>query len=329
MNLGEIYSPVEKELNEVISSLERYLSRSENKLILEVSQFLLSNPGKRLRPALVLLSAKAGSNKDLSHDDKLIKVASAIEMIHWASLVHDDVIDHSLIRHNSPSVNKKWGLEVSIALGDYLYSKAFEIIASCKNIDMLHYISQITSVMCEGELTQVRTRGDVSLMKRQYLSIIEKKTASLFSASCKVGAMLSDCEEFIQSSLKNYGLNFGIAYQIVDDCMDLIGDKTELGKPPGADFKVGELTLPILNLLSFSEDKRDLLYLISQKNDQNAFQLVKDRFIESKQAVDKTKEDIQNYVQKAKESLINIKESVFKQSLIFLTDFLAERISVC
>lgn len=325
MNLGEIYSPIEKELDEVIRSLERYLSRSENKLILEVSQFLLSNPGKRLRPALVLLSAKAGSNKSLVRSDNLIKVASAIEMIHWASLVHDDVIDHSLIRHNSPNVNQKWGSEVSIALGDYLYSKAFEIIASCRNIDMLYYISQITSTMCEGELMQVRARGNVFLMKRQYLSIIEKKTASLFSASCRVGAMLSDCEESVQSSLTNYGLNFGIAYQIIDDCIDLVGDKVDLGKPPGADFKIGDLTLPILNLLSFSEDKKSLIHLISQKNDQDAFQLVKGRFIESKKAVAKTKDDIQDYIQKARESLINIKESIFKQSLIFLTDLLLER----
>jgi len=327
VRLREIYSPIKKELNDVIKSLEQFLNESENKLILEINRSLLSNPGKRLRPALVLLSAKAESDNGSSNNDKLIKVASAIEMIHWASLVHDDIIDHALIRHNSPSINQRWGLEVSIALGDYLYSKAFEIIASCENIDMLYYISKVTSTMCEGELTQVRARENISLMKQQYLSIIEKKTASLFSASCKVGAMLSNCGEFAQTILKNYGLNFGIAYQIIDDCIDLIGDADELGKPPGADFKVGELTLPILNLLSFSEDKDKLIHLISKKDDQDAFQLIKNRFICSQQAITKTKEDIQTYIQKAKESLINIRESVFKQSLISLADFLAERVA--
>ncbi len=326
MTLKEIYSPVENELDDVVRSLEYFLSQSENKLILEINQFLLSNPGKRLRPAMVLLSAKAGSNNDIFHNNNLIKVASAIEMIHWASLVHDDVIDHSLIRHNKPSVNQKWGLEVSVALGDYLYSKAFELLASCRNMDMLYYISKVTSTMCIGELTQVRVRKNVSLMKQQYLSIIEKKTASLFSASCKVGAMLSNCEELVQSSLKDYGLNFGIAYQIIDDCIDLVGDRDDLGKPPGADFKVGELTLPIINLLAFYENKKELLHLISQRNDQDAFQIVKDRFIESKKVVNKTKEDIQTYIQRAKESLININNSVFKQSLISLTDFLIERL---
>jgi len=322
MKLKEIYSPIENELNEVGKTLEQFLSESKNKSISEVNQFLLLNPGKRLRPALVLLSAKATG---LSHNNKLAKIASAMEMIHFASLVHDDIIDHALVRHNKPSINQRWGQEISIALGDYLYSKAFEIISSCRNIDMLYCISQATSKMCEGELAQVCARDNISLMKRQYLSIIEKKTASLFSASCKVGAMMSNCKELVQNTLGEFGLNFGIAFQIVDDYIDLIGEADDLGKPPGADFKMGELTLPILNLLSQVDDKDELISLINQRDNQSAFHDVKRRFINSQQALAKTKQDIHDYIQKAKASLLNIEDSVFKQSMISLTDFVVER----
>jgi octaprenyl-diphosphate synthase len=325
MQLKEIYSPIESELNEVGKALEQILSESENKSILEVNQFLLLNPGKRLRPALVLLSAKATSNNGLSHDNKLAKIASAVEMIHFASLVHDDIIDHAVVRHNKPSINQRWGQEISIALGDYLYSKAFEIIASCGNIDMLYCISQATSMMCEGELAQVCARDSISLMKKQYLSIIEKKTASLFAASCKVGAIMSNRKELVQNTLREFGLNLGIAFQIVDDCIDLIGEAKDLGKPPGADFKMGELTLPILNLLSQAEDKDELISLINQRDNQSAFSEVKRRFANSQLVLAKTKEDIHGYIQKAKRSLLNIEESIFKQSMISLADLIAER----
>jgi octaprenyl-diphosphate synthase len=316
MQLKEIYSPIENELNEVGKVLEQFLSESENKSILEVNQFLLLNPGKRLRPALVLLSAKATANNGLSHDNKLAKIASAVEMIHFASLVHDDIIDHAVVRHNKPSINQRWGQEISIALGDYLYSKAFEIIASCGNIDMLYCISHATSMMCEGELAQVCARDSISLMKKQYLSIIEKKT---------VGAIMSNCKELVQNTLREFGLNLGIAFQIVDDCIDLIGEAKDLGKPPGADFKMGELTLPVLNLLSQAEDKDELISLINQRDNQSAFSEVKRRFANSQPVLAKTKEDIHAYIQKAKRSLLNIEESVFKQSMISLADLIAER----
>jgi octaprenyl-diphosphate synthase len=324
MQLKEIYQPIENELNDVAKTLEEFLGESDNELILKINKFLLKTPGKRIRPALLLLSAKATSNCDSSSNKKLTKIASAIEMIHLASLVHDDVIDHAKIRHNKPSINHKWGQDISIALGDYLYSKAFELISSLGNINILYCISQATSKMCEGELAQVCSRDNVSLMKKQYISIIEKKTASLFAASCKAGAIVSDCQEIIQNTLMEYGLNLGIVFQIIDDCIDLIGESTDLGKPPGADFKMGEFTLPILNLLSQTEDKDELMYLISQQNDPNAFLEIKQRFINSS-AIVNTKEDIYDYIQKSKRSLVNLEESVFKQSMFSLVDLVAER----
>jgi geranylgeranyl pyrophosphate synthase len=328
MQLSEIYQPIEKEMKNVAEALEKFLGESENESILKISQFLLETPGKRIRPALVLLSAKAVSSyNSLNSIPQLTKIASAIELIHLASLIHDDVIDHSVIRHNKPSVNFKWGQDISIALGDYLYSKAFELISSCGNIDILYCISQATSLMCEGELAQVCTREDISLLKKHYFYIVERKTASLFAASCQVGAMITDHQKDIQNDLKEYGLNLGIAFQIVDDCMDLIGELKDLGKPPGADFKVGELTLPILNLLSLTKDKDGLMHLLKQRDKQNAFQEIKQRFVSS-QAFIKTKDDINTYIQKAKMSLGKLEESVFKQNLFSLVDIVGERMAV-
>jgi octaprenyl-diphosphate synthase len=326
MQLNEIYQPIEKELKSVTNDLESFLGKSEVASISEINQFLLKNPGKRLRPTLVLLSAKATSKENSFSNTKLTNIASAIEMIHLASLVHDDVIDHALIRHSKPSVNHKWGADVSVALGDYLYSKAFEIISSCGNIDILYCISQATSMMCEGELAQVCTRDNISLMKKQYLSIIEKKTASLFAASCKVGAIISNSNELTQNTLREYGINFGIAFQIIDDCIDLVGEMADLGKSPGADFKMGELTLPILNLLSQTKDKKELLYLINQVNKQSAFQEIKQRFMNS-EALTKTKEEISIYIQKARKCLSKLEESVFRQCLFSLVDLMVDRAS--
>jgi len=326
MQLKEIYQPIEKELNNVAGFLEEFLSESENETILKINQFLLEAPGKRIRPALVLLSAKASLNHlSLTNTHQLTSIASAIELVHLASLIHDDIIDHAVVRHNKPSVNSKWGQDVSIALGDYLYSKAFELISSCGNIDILYCISQATSLMCEGELAQVCLREDISMLKKHYLYVIERKTASLFSASCQVGAMISNRQVAIQKALKEYGLNLGIAFQITDDCMDLIGEVKDLGKPPGADLKVGELTLPVLNLLSQSKDKDILISLIKQGDKQSAFFEIKQRFINS-QALIKTKDDIQIYIQKAKNNLSKIEESVFKRNLFALADVISERV---
>jgi len=324
MQLREIYQPIEDELKNVAEAMRKFLSESENESILKISQFLLDAPGKRIRPALVLLSAKAGLNNQID-SRKLTTIASAIEMIHLASLIHDDIIDHSVIRHNRPSINHKWGHNISIALGDYLYSKGFELISSCGNIDILCCISQATSLMCEGELAQVCLREDISMLKKHYLYVVERKTASLFAASCQVGTMIANKQVIIQKALKEYGLNVGIAFQIVDDCMDLIGEVEDLGKPPGADLNVGELTLPILNLLAQSKDKDMLISLIKQGNKQSAFLEIKQRFINSR-AFANTRDDIQIYIQKAGKSLDRIEESIFKQNLFALADFISDRV---
>jgi len=249
--LNQIYRPIFGELKEVCNLIRASFKNSGNASIAELGDFLMASPGKRIRPALVILSAKiARSRYSPATEKQLVKVASATELIHMASLLHDDVIDHSRIRHNKPTINSKRGRDVAIAFGDYLYSMAFELISECGNPDIVRCMSLATKEMCEGELTQVCERDNLDLLKRQYLIIIKKKTAALFAASCQAGGLLFSAQKPLQKALKGYGLHFGIAFQIIDDYMDLSGEQVVLGKMPGQDLEAGEMTLPFLNLLN-------------------------------------------------------------------------------
>ena len=217
------------------------------------------------------------------------------------------------------------GSDVSIALGDYLYSIAFELISDCGNSDILRCISSATKSMCEGELLQVCERDNPDLLKERYFLIVKKKTAALFAASCQAGAILVNQNRIIQGALKNYGLNFGIAFQIMDDYLDLIGETEDLGKTPGADFRMGELTLPVLNLLAQGKDRNRILSLIREQNNPEAFRELRQSFINSEADL-KTKDDVSHYIQKAKESLTNLENSSFKQGLFALADYIGQRL---
>ncbi|MDP2938545.1 MAG: polyprenyl synthetase family protein [Candidatus Omnitrophota bacterium] len=327
MQLKGIYQLIKKELIFAEEILEKSLKGATNKSILEISDYLLEAKGKRLRPALVIFSAKASQQSSPLNERSMISVACAMELIHTASLIHDDVIDHASLRHNKPTINSKYGQDVSIAVGDYLYSIGFELISSCRNTDILSCVSQATKAMCEGELIQVCERDNLDLLKKRYIIIAKKKTASLFVASCQAGAMLSNSKVYIQHALKGYGLNFGIAFQIIDDYLDLTGKTEDLGKSPGADFKMGELTLPILNLLTQTKDRNRLMSLIKQQDSPEAFRELKQRFINSR-ALLKTKEDVCFYAQEAKKELNRLKDSCFKQSLFNLADYLVNKMTI-
>jgi len=328
MELKEIYQPIERELIDVERVLRVSLMSTRSKSILKIGDYLLDVKGKRLRPALVILSAKASlKQKPKAAYQQLTKIASAVELIHMASLIHDDVIDHSFLRYSKPTINSKYGQDVSITMGDYLYSIGFELISSCRNPDVLSCIASATKAMCEGELIQVCQRDNLDLLKKRYIIIAKKKTASLFVASCQTGAILSNCEASVQHTLKEYGLNLGIAFQIIDDYLDLIGQAEDLGKAPGADFEMGELTLPVLNLLAEDKGRNRILSLIQEQGNPASFKELRQRFVNS-HALLKTKKDACFYVQEAKKELNRLKDSCFKQSLSNLADYLVNRMTL-
>lgn len=328
MQLKEIYGPIEKELEHVETILKETLKKSKNKSVLRINNFLLDSPGKRIRPALMIFSAKAAAPglQPKAQNIQLINIATAIELIHMASLIHDDVIDHSYIRHNKPTINYKWGVDVSIALGDYLYSVAFELVSNFGNSDIVRCVSAATKAMCEGELIQVSERDNVDLLKEKYIVIVKKKTASLFAASCKSGTLVFDSKAPLQNALNEYGLNFGIAFQIIDDYLDIAWGQKKLGKTPGQDIEVGEITLPMLNLLEAvpKHERAALKESLTSGNNKELLKRIRPRLLNTK-ASRKTREIISSYMNLANKKINVLTSSPYKESLLNLTDFITNR----
>ena len=321
MELQEIYQPIEKDFKKLAVMLKTSLGGRNNKVILEINKFLLGSGGKKLRPAMVFLSAQAVRGRGISRqiDEKLVELAAAVELIHQASLIHDDVIDHAALRHCQPTVNHRWGQDVAIAAGDYFYAEAFRLVAASGNAGVLDCMGTATKLMCEGELSQICERGNVDLLKRQYLVMVQKKTAALFAASCHAGVLLAGANLTDQKAFKDYGSNFGIAFQVRDDYLDLIGQEEVLGKISGADFHVGEWTLPVFNLLAQSGERASTLRLMRQPDRQAALKEIRQKFMNSR-ALLKTKNEVNGYVRKAQESIHGLKGSPFKDSLLALVE---------
>lgn len=214
--------------------------------------------GKRLRPALALLAAGATGKITPAHVD----LAVILELIHIATLVHDDIIDGAELRRDQPSANAKWGNSISVLLGDVLFAHALKLSTNFSNSDICRRIADAAAEVCSGEIIQTQRRFDLNLTTADYYRIIEMKTAALFSAACELGAFISEASPAVIGALKSYGSKLGVAYQIYDDILDLAGNEEDTGKTLGTDLQKGKFTLPILLLLQSGKDLgsiRDLL----------------------------------------------------------------------
>jgi geranylgeranyl pyrophosphate synthase len=294
-----------------------------------MNSFLLESAGKRIRPALVILSERATSVgcKSTCDHHELIEIAAAVELVHMASLVHDDVVDKATMRHTRPSINIQYGEHISIVLGDYINSKAFQMVANCGNPDVFACIGEAIGIMCEGELIHICQRGNLDLSKNGYLAIAKKKTASLFSACCYAGAILGNHSRDIQTALKEFGLNFGVAFQIVDDCKDIISEESELGKNPGQDIIAGDITLPLLILSEFvgRTERAEIRSMLGNRNDKDNLDRLRKMLFNSN-ALSKICEVITSYLNTAKEYLDSLTDSVYKESLCRLVDYTTQKI---
>ncbi len=247
MELKKLYKPVEKELGVVETLIGKMLSGVDDPVLKKMNALLLASKGKRLRPAFVLLSACAANEREAKKSkDSLIKTAAAFELIHLATLVHDDVMDENTVRHGKPTVNKIHGDASAIGVGDFLFSKAFVLLAETKNAAVVGIASKAIATVCEGQIYQLARRGSTNLTMKESLMIIEKKTATLFEAACEAGTMIVGEDT---SSAKQFGRHFGIAFQLVDDYFDIMGTEKMLGKKPGENLHEGEATIPIFMLL--------------------------------------------------------------------------------
>lgn len=236
------------EILEVDRHLKMELA-SQVPLMQEVIDHLTDRAGKKLRPKLVYLCGNCGGEDRRPDPAALRDVATAVELIHLASLVHDDIIDRSKTRRGSPTVNALWGNHVSVLAGDYLFAKAFNLLTRHNQYGVVEIASKTIGIMCEGEIEQASQAYDCDLSLEDYFRRAERKTAQLLAASCRVGATVSRAPRELQDALEVYGRQLGYAYQIVDDLLDLTANRKVLGKPVGADLRQGILTLPVIFLL--------------------------------------------------------------------------------
>lgn len=308
-------------MDEVESRFHKELQPRTNSLadlIVHISKY----KGKRLRPALVLLSGKCVGDIAPQHID----LAVVVEMVHTATLVHDDIIDEASMRRHVESINSKWGREISILFGDYLFSRGFTILSALDSQIATLLLSQTVNIMSEGELIQLQRRYDLGLSETDYFDIIERKTASLCAASCRLGATFAGANRKVSDMLSNYGLKIGIAFQIVDDCLDVMGTEEEIGKSLNTDIQKGKLTLPLIRLVNqLPKNKlataRDLIFQHGAKETKNAII----ELLTEHDAVEYAFNTAKNMVKQAQEEIAPLPDSQYKTTLTELADYIVSR----
>ncbi|MFH0925479.1 MAG: polyprenyl synthetase family protein [bacterium] len=306
-----------KELEKVEKEIKNNVS-SPNPLITRIGTYICNSGGKRIRPILLLLTSKMCGY----FGDRTYFLASIVEYIHAATLLHDDVIDHSNLRRGMPSANKTWGNELPILVGDYLYAKSFYLLVGDGDPKAMEAISTATMTMTDGEIFQLQKKNDFKISVEEYLDIVAKKTAFLFSVSSKLGAILGKVTPAEEDILTKFGLFLGMAFQLIDDALDFVADQKKLGKPVGHDLKDGNLTMPIIYTLSEKKgDQKDyIIELIKNKDINNILP-----YIDRCKAIDYTFNFARDYINKAKDLLASFPESTYKQALLAVSDYVVER----
>jgi octaprenyl-diphosphate synthase len=321
MSTDVILEPLKDQMREVEERLLSDLSPADKRLsdlVFHISKI----KGKRFRPALLLLSGQCSGGLMPQHID----LAVVVELIHTATLVHDDIIDEAVVRRHIDTMNTKWGSKISILFGDYLFSRAYTILSALDSQMATIIMSQTINILCEGEMVQLLRCYDAEVTESEYLSIIERKTASLCAASCKLGAISSGANKKHTEALTNYGSKIGMAFQIIDDCLDVMGKEEEMGKPVNLDTQSGKLTLPFIRLVNKlpTDRKESTLELIFQNNSKDSKAAIAD-LLEEHDAVDYAYDTARQLIKKAQDDLSVIPDSVYKTSLLELGDYVVSR----
>ncbi len=282
--------------------------------------------GKQLRPMLTFLSAIAvrGANDASGLDDDVVTVAKVVELLHTATLVHDDVLDSASMRRRIPTVNQMAGVEVAVLLGDYIYAKAFHMAVALPDPTAARWLAETVRVICQGEITQVLHRFDFAWTEARYFQVIAEKTASLYAAACRLGGHYAGGSEGRMRALEEYGLELGIAFQIVDDCLDLDGDERVVGKSLGTDVTKGKITLPLLWLLQRSPADAQRLRVVLGKSEVEGLRRLRGEF-PLEHAVAYALQEAARRVAKAQASLSSLPEGPGREALHQLAGFVLTR----
>lgn len=318
----EIYDLVRKDLEQVEKEIGLE-SISSVEAITYISQYLQTGGGKRLRPILVLLCGKLFGPSN----DGLIRMAAVVEMIHTATLVHDDVIDMAKTRRGRPSINVVWGNHTSVLAGDWLYMQAFQVALRERQFALLDILIELTQRMVEGELLQLDRIGKIAVSETDYMELIDRKTASLFAACARLGAVCGGASSEEEMKLAEYAWNLGIAFQLVDDILDFTSREKILGKPVGNDLREGKVTLPLIYALEVAEpEERKLVetVLADGSYDQVPFSKIL-HVLNRHHAIERAQERAQSFTQKARDIIAEFPASAFQHALGSVTGLVTNR----
>jgi octaprenyl-diphosphate synthase len=320
--LKSIYEPIQQEIQRVEDVLRKELAH-ENPFVTQLLTHSTKFQGKRARPAVLLHCAHILGDATDVH----VALGAVVEMLHTATLVHDDVLDEALLRRQVKTLNAGWGNEASILFGDYLFAKAYTLAAKLHNREANAVLSRTVEQLCVGELWQISTKFNVDIDEAQYLKIIEHKTGSLFSTSCRLGGVDNAADPAQVDALARYGTCVGTAFQIVDDCLDITGDEAEMGKSLGTDLDKGKLTLPVIKLLQElpPRERKPLQELLTSQDRVDERRDTVVRMLRERDLVTWSMRRAQDFVDEAKGLLRGFRDSVHVDSLIGLADFVLER----
>jgi octaprenyl-diphosphate synthase len=318
-----IFSLIAAELGQVELEFERQ-ARSNVQVIDYLGDYLRESGGKRVRPALTILSTYAvGGDGSLYNS---IRMATVMEFLHTATLVHDDIIDGADTRRNRPTVNALYGNETAVLMGDWLYMSAFETSLAERSLPILDILTRVTRKMTEGELLQLTVQGRTDVTEEQYLDIIQRKTAYLFSACCEVGAILGAACEAETKALGDYGMNLGMAFQLTDDLLDFTSDEDSLGKAAGVDLLGGKVTLPLIDLMACDTSVSAMLMKVMAER---AYRSISREHllnaVAEAGAIERVRARADAYAAAARDALNGLPDSKFLESLSTIPTYVIER----
>lgn len=297
--------------------------QSDVPLIRKVGEYVFSSGGKRIRPALLLLAANLCGYRG----DRHVPLASVVEFIHTATLLHDDVVDNANLRRGMASANTLWGNEASVLVGDFLFSKSFSLMVADGDLSILKILSNATTMIAEGEVLQLVCTSDLEMTEERYVEVVTCKTAILLSAACQAGAVLGKASPECEDAMRHFGLNLGIAFQLMDDTLDYVASEEQFGKPIGHDLEEGKITLPLIHTLQkCTAAERTLIGDVVEKEvlDNDDFDQVC-ALVHRYGGIEYTVERARNYIELGKKNLEIFADSPGKTALMRLADYVVTR----
>jgi octaprenyl-diphosphate synthase len=320
--LAHLFESIRPDLERVELEFSRHLE-SHVQLIPEIGRYLQGAGGKRVRPSVLIMASRLCGYTG----DQAVLYASVVEFIHTATLVHDDMIDDSTLRRGRQTVHSRWGNDISVLLGDYLYIKSMALALTNDSLDIIRLLCDVTLRMIEGELYQLSKNGDVDITEEEHFEIIRRKTAYLFGGCAEIGALLGRVPAELQAALREYGFSLGVTFQLVDDLLDLTGDESVIGKPVAGDLRDGKLTLPLIHMLQQGgSGLRDLLAAVVADRELTAerWAAISGRLAETR-SIDYALRRAADYAGRARRSLEVFPPSAERDALMALPDYVLAR----